>query len=192
MPPKIIGLAGTNASGKDSIGHMLADRHGWLFVSVSDHLREEAKKRRLPIEREVLRTISAEWRRQYGLGVLVDKAVEEFKAGEGKYKGLAVLPMRNVGEAQRVKDLGGIIIWTDAEPVVRYGRVVRRVRSDKDRKTFKQFMAEERAEMRQSGDEATLNMSGVKAMADIFIVNDGNDIDVFKDEADQALSKYLD
>jgi len=35
---KIIGLAGTNGSGKDTVGHILADKHGYLFVSVVELL----------------------------------------------------------------------------------------------------------------------------------------------------------
>jgi len=187
---KIIGIAGTNGSGKDSIGHMLAERHSWLFVSVSDFLREEAKKRGLPIEREVLRSISAEWRREHGLGVLVDKGVELFNVSASKYAGLVVVPMRNSGEAQRVKDLGGWLVWADADPKVRYNRITSRARSDEDKKTFEQFLSEEQIEMHHSGDEATLNSAAVKAMSDIFILNDGQDLDSFKDQAEAELKGY--
>jgi len=183
---KIIGIAGTNGSGKDSVGEMLADRHGWLFVSVSEFLRDEARKRGLPIEREVLRTISAEWRREFGVGVLADKAVELFKHSGGKYKGLAVAPMRNPGEAQRVKDLDGKLIWVDADPQVRYKRIYSRQRSAEDKKTFEQFLAEEQAEMNHYGDEATLNMSGVKAKADIYLENNGS-IEQFQAAVEKAL-----
>lgn len=185
--PKIIGIAGTNGSGKDSLGEILAKYHGYMFVSGADFLREEAKKRGLPIEREVLRTISAEWRRKHGLGVLVDKAIEIFKQSNKKYKGLAVSPMRNPGEAQHIKDLGGVLIWVDADPKIRYKRISKRQRSTEDQKTFDEFLAEEQAEMQHSGDEATLSLSGVKAKADIFIENNGNDLEKFKEDTKKAL-----
>lgn len=185
---KLIGLGGTNAAGKDSIGEMLAERHGWLFVSVSDLLRDEAKKRGLPVEREVLRTISAEWRREFGLGVLVDKAIEQFKNLNNTYKGLVAVPMRNPGEAQHIMDNGGVLVWVDADPKVRYKRVELRLRSPEDHKTFEEFLAEQHAEMEHhGGDEATLNLSGVKEKADIFLENNGNDVSAFKDQAEQAL-----
>jgi len=135
----------------------------------------------------VLRTISAEWRREFGLGVLVDRSVDLFNISPGKYDGVVAIPMRNVGEARRVHELGGKLVWVDADPKIRYERIFSRQRSDEDKKTFEQFQAEEQAEMTQSGDEATLNMSGVKAICDIFLVNDGEDIEAFKDAAEKAL-----
>lgn len=184
---KLIGVAGTNGSGKDTIGEILSKDYGWMTVSLSDFLREEAHKRNLPIEREVLRSISAEWRRRYGLGILVDKAVDKFNNSSKKYTGLVVVPPRNPGEAQRVKDLGGVLIWVDADPKVRYQRIYSRGRSDEDNKTLKQFLEEEEAEMNHSGDEATLSMSGVKAKADVFIENNGSDIDELKIKVKKAL-----
>jgi hypothetical protein len=38
------------------------------------------------------------------------------------------------------------------------------------------------------GDEATLNMAGVKAKADIFITNDGNSLEDFQKTAQKALN----
>jgi dephospho-CoA kinase len=188
---KIIGISGTNGSGKDSLGEMLQQRHGWLFISVADLLREEARRRGLPIERENLRAIGAEWRREFGLGVLVDKAIKQFNQSKDKYKGLAVVPMRNPGEAQRVKELGGQLIWIDADPEIRYKRISSRLRSAEDNKTFEQFMAEELIEMKGSSDEAAPKMIKVKEMCDLFLENNGDNIEEFKNQAEKALKSYL-
>ncbi|MCX6725160.1 MAG: AAA family ATPase [Candidatus Saccharibacteria bacterium] len=185
---KLFGISGTNGSGKDTVGQMLAERHNYLFVSGSDILRAEASKRGLPVEREVLRTISAEWRRESGLGVLIDKAVAVFNAEPGKYSGLVVASLRNPGEVVRVHELGGQVIWVDADPKTRYDRIFSRQRTDEDKKTFDQFCEEEAAEMAHSGDEATLNMSGVKDISDIFLANEGDDKDAFMTASDQALN----
>ena len=187
---KIVGISGTNGSGKDTVGQMLAERHGWLFVSVTrDMLRKEAKRRGLPIERENLRTISAEWRRESGLGVLVDKTIKEFESEGGlkKYKGLAIASLRNPGEPNRIHELGGSVVWVDAKPKIRFERVMKRKRGTEDAKTFEEFLAEQEAEMGHSDDEAALNLAGVKAKADIFLENNGNDIEAFKDTAEKAL-----
>lgn len=183
---KIIGIAGTNGSGKDTVGRIIAEEYNFLFISVSDLLREEARKRNLPVTREVLRTISAEWRREFGLGVLVDKAVEAWKSHGDKYAGVVACPMRNLGEAQHLKDLDGTLIWVDADPEVRYRRIrsANRGRADEDDKTYEEFLAEEQAEMNHppGGDEATLNVLAVKQISDFSINNKGSDLDKLKTE----------
>lgn len=191
---RIIGLAGTNGSGKDTVGQTLADNHNYLFVSVTELLREEAKHRGQPVEREVLRTISAEWRRESGLGVLVDKAVAEYEKESSKYTGVVMASLRNPGEADRIHELGGTMVWVDADPRVRYARVqanaALRGRAGEDAKTYEQFMAEEQIEMNKSngGDAATLNMGAVKASCDIFLTNDSTDIAGFRKQTEQALN----
>jgi dephospho-CoA kinase len=186
---KIIGIGGTNGSGKDSLGQMLAERRGWLFVPATDILRNELKKRAQPIERVNLRNLGNEWRKQFGAGILIDKSVELFN--EADYKGLAIASIRSVGEAERVHELGGKLIWVDADPKIRYERINSRNRSTEDTKSFEKFNEEENIEMFGGEDKEKLNMAGVKAKADIFLENNGNDIEKFKDEAEKALRKLL-
>jgi cytidylate kinase len=187
----LYGLSGTNGSGKDSLGAYLASEYNFLFVSVTDLLRNEAKKRGLPVEREHLRDISAQWRRESGLGVLVEKAVELYKqeGGDVAYSGLIMASLRNPGEADYVHELGGKMIWVDADPKVRYQRITsaNRGRGEEDNKTYEQFLAEQEAEMRHSGDAATLSMADVKDRCDIFIDNNSNDITAFYEIVKKAL-----
>lgn len=170
---------------------MLAERHNFLFVSCTDMLREEARRRNQSVERSVLRSISAEWRRENGLGVLVDKTIEFFNSQPKAYEGLAVASLRNPGEVDRIHELSGKVIWVDAEPKIRYDRIMTnksaRGRLPEDGRTFEQFIEDDAVEMNPTGDEATLNMSAVKQKADISILNNGNDIEAFKDEAERVL-----
>ena len=163
---KLIGLSGTNGSGKDTIGQLLQNKFGFLFVSVSDMLRLEAEKRGLSTTREVLRDISAvEYYEQQG--------------GDNTYKGLAIASLRNPGENDRVHELGGQVIWIDADPHVRYDRLKGRMRAD-DPQTFEEFIAHEQAELEHSGDKATLSMQAVKESADMIFENDHNDVDLLQ------------
>ena len=188
---ELIGIAGTNGSGKDTAGHILAVDYGYLFISVTEILRKECERRGLPVQRENLRTISAEWRRDHGLGVLVDKAVAQYEANKSTYKGVALASLRNHGEADRVHEMGGTVIWLDADLKLRYQRVQKnlllRDRLSEDTKTFEQFKAEEEAEMQSSGDATTLDMAKVKEKADIIINNDSIALDEFKRQFVKAM-----
>jgi cytidylate kinase len=187
---KIIGLSGTNGSGKDLAGELIAGRHGYLFVSVTDIMRDELMRRGLPPERQHMRTLSAELRRQHGMGVLVNLAVERFTQAGERYKGVVMASLRNPFEADEVHHLGGTMVWLDADPHVRYDRVRSHVRANRgldDQKSFEAFLADEQAEMHQSGDEATLNMSAVRDRCDVKVQNDGDDPVAFAADLDRAL-----
>lgn len=178
----IIGLAGTNGSGKDTVGELLASEHNYLFISVTELLRTECHRRNLPVERENLRTISAEWRRELGLGVLIDKAVAEYEIVKQQYDGVVMASLRNPGEADRVHEFGGTVVWIDADPRTRYDRiqanVATRGRAEEDNKTFEQFLAEEAEEMHvpEGGDSAMLDSSAVKDRSDVFVSNNSSEI----------------
>lgn len=189
----IIGIAGTNGSGKDTVGRILAE-HGYLFVSVTELLRTEALKKGLEPSRENLRRISAGWRRDSGrLGVLVDKALAEYEKVKDKYGGVAIASLRNPGEADRVHELGGTVVWVDAEPRVRYERIqanaAARDRAAEDNLTFEQFLADEAVEMKRpaKSDEATIDMSAVKALSDVLIDNTTLDMAALRVKVRQAL-----
>lgn len=193
LPPTIIGIAGTNGSGKDSIGGLLASRHDYLFVSVTDLLRDELKRRNLPLAREYMRELSAEWRRKRGLGVLVDKAIALLDNNPGTYQGLAIASLRNPGEADSVHQYGGIVLWVDADPRIRYDRVQTNLRGHDrlvdDVKTFGEFLSDEEAEMYHpaGSDGATLSMSAVKSKSDIFLTNNGDDLNDLSAQLDSLL-----
>lgn len=189
---KIIGLAGTNGSGKDTAGNLLKDKYGYLFAGATEMFLGELEKRGWPADREHKSKLSAEWRREFGMGVIVDKAVDMFKAApEGTYKGIIVGSLRHPGEADRVHELGGIQLWVDADPKVRYDRIQKnaaaRGRAAEDQKTFEEFLAEEKREMTPVGDGATLNMGAVKERADVTVLNNGSDLSEFETKIEQAL-----
>jgi len=185
---KLLGISGTNGAGKDSVADALVKNHKYMFVSVSDLLRVEAKKRGLSTERVNLRAISTQWRSEHNLGVIIDKAVELYEeaGGDAKFEGLVVSSLRNPGEAERVHELDGHVIWVDADQKVRYERIFSRARDD-DNKTFEQFAAEELAEMKHNSDVAALSMLDVKALSDLTIMNEGNDLMLFEDQVSEQL-----
>ena len=192
---EFIGLAGVNGSGKDTVGEILAKYHGYLFTSVTDLLRNEAKRRAVAPDREMLRTISSQWRKEWGLGALIDKAIAEYeiKKDEQNYQGVVMASIRNPGEVDRIHEAGGIVIWLDANPRVRYNRIQKsaaeRNRASEDNMSFEQFLADEEVEMNPpvGSDETVLNMSEVKKKCDVLIINDSNDLDLFRKMVEASL-----
>lgn len=187
---KIIGLSGTNGSGKDTVARLLRDEFGWLFADATAMFEEELTKRGLPTDRLHKSELSAEWRRESGMAAIVDRGLRLFEAGH--YNGLVVSSLRHPGEADRVHELGGVVVWVDADLRVRYNRITRNNRGRvEDDKTFEEFVAEQEREMTPTGDAATLNIAAVKERADIAMVNDGDDIEQFKAAIRAKLASFL-
>lgn len=195
MVARIIGLSGTNGAGKDTVGELLASRHNYFFVSVTELLRDECRKRGLPVERQNLSMISAEWRRKFGYAVLVNRGMAAFEVAGGtkKYVGVVMSSLRNPHESDRIHELGGIVLWVDADPKVRYNRIQAnanlRDRSGEDNKTYEQFLVEQETEMHRSsnGDEATLDIASVKERSDKTIYNDTDNVE----DVDRSLVEVL-
>lgn len=173
--PEIIGIAGTNGAGKDTLADLRHQRNGARSVSLSDILRNEATKRGLDHSRKVLSSISAEWGREFGPNVLSMKTIEEYRQTKtADENGLSIISIRRPAEAAEIQKQGGVIVWVDADQRTRYDRVASGVRNRfDDAMTFEEFCAEEAREMRHENDDpATLNMAGVRDIADVHIEND--------------------
>lgn len=191
MTQTIIGLGGTNGAGKDTVGLILAKEYNFLFFTVTDLLRQEAKRLNLPIERPILRTISSEWRAQSGGAVLIDKAYDEYLKVQEHYSGLVISSLRNPLEADKIHQLNGQVLWIDADPLLRYHRIqdnINQRNRPEDVKTFEQFIKEENEEMRPLGDHTDLDMLAVKEKADIVIINDLENVDDLRSQVLQTVN----
>jgi dephospho-CoA kinase len=175
--PKIIGIGGTNGSGKDTLAEYLRDRFDYLFVSTSDILRDYSLVKYGNILRPTLVKSGNEMRRKFGAGVLVLKGIERFELESSKYKGLVVSSIRTRGEVEELKKYGGILVFIDADEKVRYDRLKNRGRAD-DFISFKEFHEHQKAEWHQSDEPGEFSISTVKAMADYSFQNNG-DVDSF-------------
>jgi dephospho-CoA kinase len=192
----IYGVAGTNGSGKDSLMDLLVT-HGFLMFNTSNSLREIAQAVFQSTERggndAPMGKVGNAYRVAYS-GGLVDIGLLEWwiRAAalpeELRPKGLVIGSIRGTGEAKRLKEIGGKLVVVDADPQVRYGRLQGRARAD-DNITFEQFIEKEAGDMAVGQTDPTkFGMAAVIEMADITIMNNGNDFDAFKAEAKRALS----
>lgn len=173
--PKIIGIAGTNGAGKDTLGELLAELQQYKFVSVSDILREELTRQGIPHEREHMRALSTKWASEHGPAVLSVKTIESYVEEEKRegYKGLVIGSIRRVAEAKAVHEEGGVVIWVDADRQTRYERLQKNSRGrSEDRVSYEDWASQEDAEMHPiGGDPNALNMAALRDVVDIKVDN---------------------
>jgi dephospho-CoA kinase len=183
---KMFGLAGTHASGKDTIAELLVKKHGFYHVSTGDIFREEAMKRYGSIERPIIYKTANEIRNQQGYDAVSRIALERYSKVKHQYpRGLVVSGFRAIAEAQVIKEAGGVLIFTDAPADIRYERLRKRARVEEGKLSREEFDKREKAE--NGGVDPAFNILEIKNIADIVLVNDGDDMEAFKDEADKIL-----
>jgi len=171
MKKLILGIAGTFASGQDSVGKYLAEKYGYLYASTSDMVREEAMKRYGSIERPVLVRTATELRQEQGGGVLAELALQKFN--NGSYNGVAITGVRSLGEAKAVKQAGGIIVFCDAPIEMRFERMKARGRDAEINVTLEEFKQREELEAKAGDTDADFNREAIRQMADYHISNVG-------------------
>lgn len=182
--PEIVGIAGTNASGKDTLGHIRAKLANAKMVSLSDILRRELDQRGLPHERQNLRLVGDEWRTAEGPQVLAVRTIDLYNSEKEAmgYQGLTVTSIRNAEEARAIQQAGGKIIWVDADRRLRYERTrLRNLNRPEDQKTYEQFVAEEEAELNPTEGNTLLNMGAVRDIADTIIINEFPSLEQYED-----------
>jgi len=190
---KIIGLSGTFASGKDTVGELLSEKYGFMHVSTGDILRAEKKKKYGNSPKALLvrnDPFAMALRKEKGPGALVELAYDEYSKQESKYPGgLVASGIRSIGEAHMIHKLGGILIFVDADARIRYDRAFIRKRDDYDvTVSFQDFLASERAESdNPTKDKAAIDIPEMKKMANLVIMNNGNSIPAFKKEVAETL-----
>jgi dephospho-CoA kinase len=194
---KIFGLAGTLNAGKDSLGEVLAEKYGFMHVSTSDMIRM-MKKREFGDSPEALLLRNDPYinnlRKEQGPGFLVDEVHKEWLKNKSDYPGgFVASAIRAIGEAEKIHELGGKIIFVDADPKIRYKRSQLRQRDANEKgKSFEEFMSTERSEIDVDPDDKSVqNLMAMKKMADIVIVNNYDSVEEFQLEALAKLKKFL-
>jgi len=162
--PELIGIAGSFASGKDTIAHHLVDDFGFTHVSTGDMVREVAQKERGSIERPVLYEVANEHRHRDGAGTFVELALD-------KPRPLVITGIRSLGEAKALRAAGGVLLFIDAPTEVRYKRMKTRQRDAEVQLSLEQFTANEEKEWYAGDSDADFNLRGLKVMADVVFEN---------------------
>ena len=177
MRDKIIGLTGTNGSGKSAAAEFFMS-HGYAYLSLSDLIREELRGKNLEVTRDNLIKTGNHLRKKYGADILARRTMEQVR---GK---TIIDSIRNPKEVEYLQGQENfILLAVDAPPEVRYVRVMSRGR-DESAQTLEEFIAKEREEM--TGMEKGQQLQRCMQMADHLIANEGT-----LEEFHRKLEAYL-
>jgi len=183
----ILGVTGHLASGKDTIAEILKEK-GFFHISLSDFIREEAKKRRIKDTRENLINLGNELRKKHGHGVLARWALDKMEWD----KNYVVTSIRNPVEVEILKTKPNFaLISVTASDKVRWKRMQERRKKEKrndDLGSFEEFKKREIQEA-ESTDPAKQQVNAVIQMADIVINNDGT-FEELKNKTEKILKEW--
>ena len=168
---KLIGLTGTNGSGKGEAAAYFQKRE-YRYFSLSDLIRDELRKRGKAPTRNNLIKMGNELRDKFGPDILARLVMK-------KVKDKAVIDsIRNPNEVEYLrKQKSFILLAVDAPVELRYKRAKKRGREE-SASTLQQFIEKEKEEMteREKGQQLQKCMD----MADLVIINDGSLEDLYR------------
>lgn len=166
----IIGITGTLGAGKGTVVEILKER-GFSHYSVRDFLVEEIKRRGLEVSQGNMASVANDLRARNGPSYIVEQLY--WKAA-GEKGDVIIESVRCPGEVEALKGKKDFVLWAvDADPEIRYTRIVERKSSAVDEKkfTFQKFMEREGAQMNNS-DPNLQNLGVCIEMADVLLRND--------------------
>ncbi|MFN3692479.1 MAG: AAA family ATPase [Candidatus Paceibacteria bacterium] len=182
----IIGIAGTDGSGKGTVVDHLVKNYGFAHYSSRAIILEHINAFGLPDTRAQMRLSANELRAKHGNDFLVTQALKRMQR-DGVHNAI-IESIRATAEANTLKSHGGILLAVDANQELRYERVQAR-RSETDRVSFEQFVAHEELE-KNDPDPHGMQKGKVIEMADYTIMNDGT-IEELHQAVDAFMQKYL-
>lgn len=178
----IIGLTGRNAGGKTTAGETLKAK-GFYYASLSDVIRQEAKRRGLSEVRENLIALGNELRERHGPGALAELTV----AGMQPDKNYVVDSIRHPAEVAALRKAGSFSLFHIFAPLeARFARSVARARAG-DAKTLEEFNELEQREF-VSSNVAAQQLLETERLADKQIENNGS-LEAFNAQLDAALKQ---
>ncbi len=161
---RLIGLTGTNASGKGAAAVFFQSR-GFTYFSLSDVIRDELRHRGLPINRDNLIRTGNELREKFGADILARRIMEKITNKS------IIDSIRNPQEIAYLRRQGHFLLLAiDAPLETRFARAQKRGR-DESAATLKEFAAKEDQE--KTHDARAQQLDTCMEMADHLILNQG-------------------
>ena len=178
----LIGITGTNGSGKGAVVEYLVSKKGFSRYSGRAIILEAVEEQHLPNKRGVMREVANELRREHGPAYIMERLYDMAKDDTN-----AVLEsVRTIGEAEFLKSKNAFIIAVDAKKETRYERVLS-MSHDAAPISFQDFSLMEDREM-SSSEPWDMNVFGVMQLANARVTNDGT-LEELQMQVDAVLAK---
>ena len=173
---KIIGITGTLGAGKGTVVDYLRDHYGYKHYSVRGYLIEEAKRRGLELNRDTFVVVANDLRATHSPSYITDQLY--LQAAENGSDAV-IESVRTPGEVESLRQQDHFILFAvDADPMIRYERVVGRG-SETDHISYETFLENEAREM-SSTDPNHQNIGRCMQMADYVFHNNGDVEDLYR------------
>ncbi len=182
----LIGITGTDGSGKGTVVDYLVGHKGFVHYSARQIWIDILTERGEEIHRPNMRLIANEMRATHGDDFLITYYLKKIAADSTE--NAIIESIRALKEAETLKANGGILIAVDADQKIRYERVQAR-RSESDKVTFEQFVAHEAMELNDP-DPHGMQKQRVIEMADYVILNN-NSVDDFYTAIEEVYLKLV-
>ncbi|MBN1168486.1 AAA family ATPase [Candidatus Woesebacteria bacterium] len=182
----VIGITGTNGSGKGTVVERLVDKWGFGHQSAREVIAKEIKARGLTVTRNNLNKVSTELRTNFGPDVFAQRMLKDAKQQGGKQ---VLESLRSPAEVEYLrKKTNFILVAVDADMRKRYKRIKKRG-SSTDNETYESFVEKDKREM-ESDDPNRHNNSACIKQADFTIENNGT-LNELYDQVDKVMKQVF-
>ncbi len=164
----IIGLTGKIASGKETLKDFFIKR-GFDYFTLSDILKEELEKKRIPVTRNNLQDYGDKLRKEHGAGILMRIFLDKTNID----KNYIIDGIRNPGEVLELRKYNSILIAVDASQRLRFQRLIKRAKPS-DPKTWDEFLKIDERDFHDEKNPFGQQNKKCMEMADYIIINDGS------------------
>lgn len=191
---RLIGVTGTAGAGKDTVADLLCHMFQLQNLSSGDFLRvitRYAYKEPYDFNpaRDQLYEVANFLRNEVNPATLVRLCILQMRTQ--KIPGAVISGLRSMGEAEAVREAGGIIVGVDADPHIRYERMTARRRDAEAQWTLEEFLKQDKYENRGMSDSGPgRGIQSIIDSADVIVTNGGT-LDELKLELQNKVAPLL-